>query len=184
MAVVYQSNLAKKKTRQRALYEGKPNEVAGRILLPSGTVLGVGDTLLSVPMGENQAPKKITLLVIGDTSTAAGEIGYLQILGRDGNAAVVQRNGPAGESASIFTSPTSDPDAYRAAGQLDGYTETILATPAKLAGPAMLAITITTGATVGADTEVWLSVVYDGEMSSLEAAFVEDQDQDQDYLLG
>ncbi len=184
MAVTYYSNLAKKKARHRGLYEGKPNEVSGRIFLPAGTVLGVGDKLLFAPMGENQAPKRVHLLVIGDTSTAAGEIGRDRILDKAGNPVVVQRKGPGGAAGTQYTSPATSTAAYRAAGQLDGYTETVLATPAKLAGPAMLSLTITTGATVGADTEIFLGAVFDGETSTQSALFVEDQNQDNGYLIG
>lgn len=183
MPITYQSNLAKKKSRNRGLYSGKPNEVSGRIFLPSGTVLGVGDKFLFVPIGENQAPKRVHLLVLGDTSTAAGSIGIDQILTDAGTPAVVERKGPGGVAGTKYTSPATSPALYRAAGQLDGYTETVLATPAKLAGPATLSLTITTGATVGADTEIFLGAVFDGETSTLEALFVESQNQNNGYLL-
>jgi hypothetical protein len=165
MATVYNSNLVAKKTRHRGIYSGKDYDVAGRIFLASGTVLGVGDDLLFVPVGENQVIQKIALLVLGDTSTAAGEIGRFQILDANGDPVVVERMGPFGASDTRFTSPATDSDLYRAAGQLDGYTETVLSTVAKLAGPVNVGIRITTGATVGADTEMFLAVYFKGETS-------------------
>lgn len=178
----YKSNLVSKKNRHRGLYEGQDYDVAGRVFLPSGTVLDAADNLLMVPVGENQVIHKVTLLVLGDTSTAAGSIGYFQILDSNGDPVVVERNGPNGEAASKFTSPTSDPDAFVAAGQLDGYTENIIAAPAKLAGPVNVGIDITTGATVGADTEIFLGVYFKGETSTNEVTDPFPND-DNDYLL-
>lgn len=181
---VYESNLVKRKMRQRGLAEGKPLEIAGRIFLPSGTVLEVGDQLLGVPVGENQRIKEVTLLVVGDTSTAAGETGYIQMLDANGDAVVVKRNGPFSESAATFTSPTSDTDAYRSAGQLDGYVRTQVtgAAVTKLPGPVNVGVTITTGATVGADTEVFIGVVLDGETSTNEVEGHSESD-DTTYLI-
>lgn len=164
----YESNLVRKKTRHRGLYEGKPYEVAGRIFLANGTVLTTDDDLLFVPVGENQVIKRVTLLVVGDTSTIAGSIGRFQMLDSAGNPVTVERRGPFGEAEYTFTSPATDDDLYRAAGQLDGYTETIIATPEKLAGPVHVGIAITTGGTVAADTEIFLGVQFDGETSTVE----------------
>lgn len=164
----YVSNLVAKRNRHRGLYSGMPYEVAGRIELANGTVLTTADVLRFVPVGENQVVKRVTLLVLGDTSTAAGSIGYFQILDASGNPVVVERLGPLGDTASKFPSPVSDPDAYKAAGQLDGYTEQIVATPVKLTGPVDVGIAITTGATVAADTEMFLGVQFDGETSTVE----------------
>lgn len=162
---LYNSNLVSKKARNRGLYVGKDEGVTGRVFLKNGTVLTTSDDLLIVPVGENQAIHKISLLVLGDTSTIAGSIGTFQILDKAGNAVVVQRNGPNGAAASKYTSPATSAAALRSAGQLDGYTETVLATPAKLAGPTNVGIRITTGGTIAADTEVFVTVYFKGEAS-------------------
>lgn len=180
---IYTSNLVKKETRHRGLYSGKPYEVEGRIFLPSGTVLTTADDLLFVPVGENQIIKRVWLTVNGDTSTAAGSIGRFQILDEAGNPVVVERKGPDGEADTKFTSPATDDDLYRAAGQLDGHTETIIAVVEKLAGPVNVGIAITTGATVGADTEMFLGVEFAGETSTVETPG-DAANADNDYLLG
>lgn len=161
---LYNSNLVTKRNRHRGMYEGQDYNVAGRIYLASGTALTTSDDLLFVPVGENQAIHKISLLVLGDTSTIAGSIGTFQILGPDGVTPVtVERLGPLGPTSSKYTSPATSAASLRAAGQLDGYTETVLATPAKLAGPTNVGIRITTGGTIAADTEMFLTVYFKGE---------------------
>lgn len=186
MATVYKSNLVKKLHRHRGIYSGQPYEVAGRIFLKAGTVLGVGDDLLGVPVGENQRVKEVTLLVIGDTSTAAGEIGYFQLLDKAGNPVKVQRRGPDAQApaSDTFTSPATSSAAYKAAGQLDGYVRQQVtgAAVAKLPGPVNIGVRITTGATVGADTEVFIGAVFDGETSTVETGG--DPSVDNSYLLG
>jgi hypothetical protein len=166
------SNLVKKLHRHRGIYSGKPYEVAGRIFLAAGTVLALNDILLGVPVGENQRVKEVTILAIGDTSTIAGSIGYFQMLDSAGNPVVVQRRGPDSQvpAGNNFPSPVSDPDAYRAAGQLDGYmrTEVTGATVTKLPGPVNIGVQITTGGTVAADTELFIGVMFDGETSTVE----------------
>lgn len=163
---IYKSNLVSKKTPNRGLYAGKDETRSGRIFLPNGTALTTSDSLLFVPVGENQVIKKVTLLVVGDTSTIAGSIGRFQIVDAAGNPVSVERLGPYGESSSKFTSPATDDDLYKAAGQLDGYTETVIATPERLAGPVNVGIKITTGGTIAADTEMFLGVVFAGEASA------------------
>lgn len=161
---LYNSNLVTKRNRHRGMYEGQDYNVAGRIYLASGTALTTSDDLLFVPVGENQAIHKISLLVLGDTSTIAGSIGTFQILGPDGVTPVtVERLGPLGPTSSKYTSPATSAASLRAAGQLDGYTETVLATPAKLAGPTNVGIRITTGGTIAANTEMFLTVYFKGE---------------------
>lgn len=166
------SNLVKKLHRHRGIYSGKDYDVAGRIFLPAGTALSASpaDDLLFIPVGENQVITKVTLLVLGDTSTIAGSIGYFQMLDENGDPVVVQRHGPNHfvPDEYTFTSPATSAAAYRAAGQLDGYTETILATPTKLAGPVNVGIRITTGGTIAADTELFLAAYFDGETSTSE----------------
>lgn len=175
------SNLVAKKTRHRGLYSGKDYDVAGRIFLASGTVLTTGDDLLFVPVGENQAIHRISLLVLGDTSTAAGSIGTFQIVDGNGDPVVVERMGPYGADETRFTSPATSSASLRAAGQLDGYTETVIAAPAKLAGPTNVGIRITTGATVAADTELFLSVVFKGETSTADT--IGGGNEDNSYLI-
>lgn len=177
----YNSNLKLKKQRHRGMYSGKPYQVAGRIFLASGTVLTTADILKFVPVGENQSIRRVTLEVLGDTSTIAGSIGYFQILDKNGDPVVVEHLGPLGDSDSKFESPTSDPDAYKAAGQLDGYTETILNPTLKLTGPVDVGIAITTGGTIAADTTIFLGVEFDGETSTKIGGG--DSDPDNSYLL-
>lgn len=165
---LYKSNLVTKKGRHRGLYEGTPKIVSGRLFLASGTALTTSDDLLMVPIGENLAIKEIRLLVLGDTSTIAGSIGTFQILDRNDDPVVVQRLGPLGPASSMFTSPATSAASLRAAGQLDGYTETVIATPAKLAGPTNVGIRITTGGTIAADTEIFLEVEFEGETGTNE----------------
>lgn len=181
------SNLLQKKHRHRGIYSGQDYDVAGRIFLPKDTVLDDDpvDDLLFVPVGENQVITKVTLLVLGDTSTIAGSIGYFQMLDENGAPVVVRRNGPSiyAPNDSDFTSPATSAAAYRTAGQLDGYTETIIAAPAKLAGPVNVGIRITTGGTIAADTEMFLAVYFDGETNPLtiDSGY---PNGDQSYLLG
>lgn len=167
---IFTSNLVKKLHRHRGIYSGKDYDVAGRIFLASGTALAAGDDLLFIPVGENQAIEKVTLLVLGDTSTIAGSIGYFQMLDSQGNPVVVRRHGPSAyvPSEFNFTSPATDADAFRAAGQLDGYTETIVPAPTKLAGPVNVGIRITTAGTIAADTELFLAAYFNGETSTKE----------------
>jgi hypothetical protein len=159
------SNLVKKKHRHRGIYSGKPYEVAGRVFLPAGTALAVGDILLGVPVGENQRVKEVTVLVVGDAA-GSGSVGYFQMLDGKGNPVKVQRRGPdvnAPES-DTFVSPESDPDAFRAAGALTGYTRTqVTGDVGKLPGPVNVGVQITTAGTVEEDTEIFIGVVFDGE---------------------
>lgn len=178
---IYNSNLVAKKMRHRGIYSGKDYDVAGRIELANGTVLTTSDDLLFVPVGENQAIHKISLLVFGDTSTIAGSIGYFQMVDANGDPVVVERMGPYGDSDTRFTSPATSAAAFRSAGQLDGYTETIIAAPAKLAGPVNVGIRITTGGTIAADTEMFLAVYLKGETSELDV--VGGGNEDNSYLL-
>ena len=169
---IFTSNLVKKLHRHRGIYSGKDYDVAGRIFLPAGTVLSnsPADDLLFVPVGENQAIEKVTLLVLGDTSTIAGSIGTFQMLDSQGNPVVVRRRGPSSyvPAGNTFTSPATVANSLRTAGQLDGYTETIIAAPTKLTGPTNVGIRITTGGTIAADTEMFLAVYFNGETSTKE----------------
>lgn len=183
MATIYKSNLVKKLHRHRGIYSGQPYEVAGRIFLPAGTVLAIGDDLLSVPVGENQRVKEVTVLVVGDISTAAGEVGYFQMLDSAGDPVVVQRRGPDSHAPAedTYTSPATDSNAFAAAAALAGYARTEVATGDKLAGPVNVGVRITTGATVAADTEVFIGVMFDGETSTVETGG--DPFADTAYLL-
>jgi hypothetical protein len=178
----YNSNLVAKLARHRGIYSGQDYDVAGRVFLKSGTVLTTADDLLFVPVGENQVIHKISLLVLGDTSTIAGSIGTFQILDSAGNPVIVERNGPFGATASKYTSPATSAAALKAAGQLDGYTETVLAAPAKLAGPTNVGIRITTGGTIAADTEMFVTVYFKGETST-DVSTATGGNGDNDYLL-
>lgn len=164
----FNSDLVKKLHRHRGYYGGKDYDAAGRIFLPNGTALANGDDLLFVPVGENQAIEKVTLLVLGDTSTIAGSIGTFQILDAAGQPVVVERRGPSRyvPSGNNFTSPATSAASLKAAGQLDGYSETIIAAPTKLAGPVNVGIRITTAGTIAADTELFLAVYFNGEVST------------------
>lgn len=181
---IFRSNLMHKKTQNRGLYAGKDETRSGRIFLPAGTVLTTGDDLLFAPLGENQTVKKVTLLAVGDTSTIAGSIGHFQQLDSAGQPVTVERIGPFGESATKFESPATDDDAYKAAGQLDGYTEQIVAAGVKEPGPVDVGIRITTGGTIAADTELFLGVTFAGETSTVEvdAPYLQSY-SDNSYLL-
>lgn len=181
---LYRSNLVRQLHRHRGIYGGKDYDTAGRIFLPAGTALTTADDLLFVPVGENQAIEKVTLLVIGDTSTIAGSIGTFQILDSEGNPVVVRRHGPSAyiPSEFNFTSPATSAASLKAAGELDGYTETVIAAPTKLTGPTNVGIRITTGGTVAADTEMFLAVYFNGEISTNELTV--EYPPRTDYLLG
>lgn len=158
------SNLVTKKMRHRGIYSGKPYEVSGRIFLAAGTVLVAGDILLGVPVGENQRIKEVTVMAVGDTGAAAGSVGYFQILDKNGDPARVERLGHYSVEQS-FVSPASSPAAYRAAAQLDGYVRTEVTTADLLTGPVNIGIAVTTGGTVGVDTELYIGASFDGETS-------------------
>jgi len=165
---IYNSNLVTRRTRYRATEEGVEKKISGRILVPNGTVVTTSDDFLFVPVGENQVIKKVTLLVLGDSSTIAGSIGTFRILDSAGKAVVVERKGPNGESSTQYTSPATSAASLRSAGQLDGYTETVLATPARLAGPTNVGIRITTGGTFGAETEMIVEVTLVGDHGTID----------------
>ena len=183
--MLYRSNLVHKRTRNRSLYAGKDETRSGRIFLPAGTVLTTSDDLLFVPLGENQAVKKMNLLVVGDTSTIAGSVGRFQIVDAAGTPVSVQRLGPLGDAGSIYTSPATSAAAYKGAEQLDGYTETIIAAPIKEVGPVNVGIRITTGGTIAADTEIFLSVMVAGEdsVNVVDAEYLQSY-ADNGYLIG
>lgn len=182
--MIFRSNLVHKRTRNRSLYAGKNETRSGRIFLPAGTVLTAGDDLLFIPLGENQVVKKVTLLVVGDTGVASGSIGRFQMLDTAGNPVSVERTGPLGESSTIFTSPATSAAAYKADGQLDGYTETIQATPIKEVGPVNIGIRIVTGVTIAADTEIFLGAMVAGEdsVNVVDAEYLQSY-ADNGYLL-
>lgn len=161
---IYKSNLVKKLQRHRGIYGGKSYDAAGRIFLPAGTALAVGDVLLFLPVGENQAIEKVSVTNLG--SSISGSIGTFQIKDKAGNAVVVRRKGPSSYAPAsfTFTSPADAPTAIKAAGALTGYTEALVSAPAKLAGPVNVGIRITTAATLATDTEIFLAAYFDGEV--------------------
>lgn len=168
---ILQSNLVKKQHRHRGIYSGKPYEVAGVIVLPSGTVLATGDDLLAVPVGENQRINKITVTTIGASGALAGSLGYFQITDPDGEPTEVQRIGPRGDADTIFVSPASDPDAYRAAGSLANRAVVeVTSQQPKLPGPVYIGARVTTGATLAEDVEIHIGVEFDGETNPRETA--------------
>lgn len=176
------SNLVEKKTRHRAMEAGKPHTVTGHMFFEAGDVLATNDVLRMVPIGENQAILSVSVLAIGDTSTMAGSVGRFQILDSAGDPVIVERRGPSGEAATKYTSPATDGDLYAASAQLDGYAISNQATPAKLAGPADVGILITTGATFGADTDLFVSVTIQGEIPT-EGEQVDGGNGDHGYLI-
>ena len=179
----YRSNLVAKRMPHRGIYSGKPYEVAGRIFLPAGTVLAIGDVLKFVPIGENQRVKEVTTLAVGNIGAAAGSLGFHQILDSAGNPVKVERRGPSKyvPAADTFTSPATNATAFAAAGALAGYKRTqVTGSVAKLAGPVHLSVTITTGATLAADTELFVGAMFDGETSTTE---IVDPYINNDYLL-
>ena len=179
----YRSNLVAKRMPHRGIYSGKPYEVAGRIFLPAGTVLAIGDVLKFVLIGENQRVKEVTTLAVGNIGAAAGSIGFHQILDSAGNPVKVERHGPSKyvPAADTFTSPATNATAFAAAGALAGYKRTqVTGNVGKLAGPVHLSVTITTGATLAADTELFVGAMFDGETSTVE---IVDPYINNDYLL-
>lgn len=185
----YTSNLVKKRHRHRGIYSGKPYEVAGRILLPAGTVLVADDILLSVPVGENQRVKEVTVLGIGNAGLAAGTVGYWQQLDAQGNPVVIYRRGPDryAPADAAYTSPATDEDAFATAAVLNGYRRVAVAGPTmdKLAGPVVIGVEITTGGTVAEDTEIFIGVMFDGETHPQDGVGRSDYlGTGNDYLLG
>lgn len=185
----YESNLVKKRHRHRGIYSGKPYEVAGRILIPAGTALASGDILLSVPVGENQRIKEVTVLTVGALGAAAGSIGWFQMLDAQGNPVVVRRRGPdrfAPEDAE-FVSPETDADGFAAAAALNGYrrVQVTSANVDKLAGPVNVGVAITTAGTAAEDTEIFIGCMFDGETHPRDGVGRTDYlGTGNDYLLG
>lgn len=170
----YKSDLVQKLHRHRGIYGGMPYQVAGRIFIPNGTVLATTDNLLFIPVGENQAVKRVTLMVKGGLGAAQGSIGYFQMLDANGDPVVVTRQGPNGDAASKFTSPATNATAYKSAavlGASNAYVEQIVAAPHVLEGPVWVGIDITTGGTATADTVIELGVEFDGEKLPQDSGF-------------
>jgi len=179
----FNSNLIKKVHRHRGIYSGKKYSVAGRIFIPEGTVLDIGDDLLAIPVGENQGIKAVSVWVVGDLDTAAGSVGYFQMLDKEGNPVKVQRRGPNAYAPAedTFTSPATSAAAFKAAAALTGYAEANVAAPDKLAGPVNIGVRITTAGTAAEDTEIFIGAVFDGETSTVETGG--DPFMDNSYLL-
>lgn len=161
----FKSNLAKKKTLQRALYDGQEYSVTGIIKLPSGTVLTAADTLEFVPVGENQVIHKIGVMGLGtDLVTADFFVGRTQILDSHGNPKTVERRGPNGEAGTKFTSPATDTDRYISTETVAaGYVEEEPELIEKTLGPTMVSLTVGTGDTLTADAEIHVTVWLKGE---------------------
>ena len=184
---IFKSNLAKKKTLQRALYDGQEYSVTGIIKLPSGTVLTAADTLEFVPVGENQVIHKIGVMGLGtDLATADFFVGRTQILDSQDNPKTVERRGPNGEAGTKFESPTADPDRYIAtAAVAAGYVEAEPAVIEKTPGPTMVSLTVDTGDTLTADAELHVTVWLKGEHNTdaVNAEYLQSY-ADNGYLIG
>lgn len=180
----YTSNLAKKKNRHRGIYSGRPYDVAGRIILPAGTVLATGDVLEFCPISENQRINGVrSYIAAGSLPTATASIGHHQLLNDDGSVVVVERKGPDGEADTKFTSPATNATAFAAAAVFSTAREVVQAGGVKLAGPIMLSMTVATGGTVGVDgVELVCGAWFDGETSTIETGG-EPSNADNDYLL-
>ena len=179
----FESNLIKKLNRHRGIYSGRPYEIAGRIILPAGTVLASTDVLLFAPIGENQRVKKVGAYINkGALPTATGSIGYHQML-KNGQPVVVNRMGDFGDADTKFTSPATDTDAYASAAVFSTAREVVVPDGLALAGPVNLSMTVGTGGTVGVDgVEIVCYAVFDGETSPVETGG-DVWNADQGYLL-
>ena len=179
----FESNLIKKLNRHRGIYSGRPYQIAGRIILPAGTVLAAADVLLFAPIGENQRVKKVGAYINkGALPTATASIGHHQLL-VDGQPAVVERLGPLGEADSKYTSPATNTTAYAAAAVFSTAREVVVPGGLALAGPANLSMTVGTGGTVGVDgVEIVCFAEFEGETSPKDTAG-DTWNADQSYLL-
>ena len=176
------SNLYAKRARHRAIYEGQEYDVVGRIFLPAGTVLTIGDKLLALPLGENQVVTKVKAYAVGATGAAAVSLGYFQALDRNGDPAVVERRGPLSDEGK-FTSPADNATAFAPAAVLSTARQVVVTPTSKLAGPVIMGAAVTTGATLAGDVEIFIGATIDGEQNpdTLVEPFGDD---DNTYLLG
>lgn len=183
----HDSNLIAQRNRHRGLYAGQEYDVAARFEFATGTVFTAGDILHAVPVGENQVVTKVKAYAVGDTGALAVSLGYFQILDKNGDPVVVERNGPFvttgafGQNAK-FTSPASDGDAYAPAAVLSTARQVVVTPTTKLAGPVYMGAIVTTGATLAADVEIFIGCALDGETSTHEV--IGPTDWDNGYLLG
>lgn len=181
------SNLIGNRNRHRGLYSGQEYDVAARFPFPTGTVFTAGDILHAAPVGENQVVTKVKAYAVGATGALAVSLGYFQMLDKNGQPVVVERNGPQVTTGAFglpakFTSPATDNDAYAPAAVLSTARQVIVTPTTKLAGPVYFGAIVTTGATLAADVEIFLGATIDGEDS---VHHVEGPlDWQNDYLLG
>lgn len=178
----FESNLMDKVTRHRGIYEGQEYDVVGRIFLPAGTVLAVGDKLLAMPIGENQVVTKVKAYAVGATGALAVSLGYDQMLDADGQPVKVERRGPLGPTGGTFTSPATNATAYAAGAVLSTARQVVVPTASKLAGPVNMSGTVTAGATLAADVEIFIGATIDGESSTTQVT--NPYGHSNDYLLG
>lgn len=162
----FKSNLYDKNVRQRGIEEGLEYDLVARLFLPKGTVLTAGDQLLAVPLGENQTVVAARAYAIGATGAAAVSLGYFQQLDRDGKPAVVERHGPLYPEGK-YTSPASDPTAFAPAAVLSTARYVVVPNTTKLAGPVIMGASVTTGATLANDVELFIGCVLFGETSTV-----------------
>jgi hypothetical protein len=179
----FESNLIKKLNRHRGIYSGRPYQIAGRIILPAGTVLATSDVLLFAPIGENQRVKKVGAYINkGSLPTATASIGFHQIL-VDGEPAVVERLGVYGDDDTKYESPATNTTAFASAAVFSTAREVIVTGGLALAGPVNLSMTVGTGGTVGVDgVELVCYAEFDGETSERDT-LGDTWNADQSYLL-
>lgn len=177
----FKSNLYDKVTRHRGIYEGQEYEVVARLFLPSGTVLTAGDQLLAMPLGENQVVTKVKAYAVGATGAAAVSLGSIQMLGRDGQPAVVERHGPLFPEGK-YTSPATNATAFAPAAVLSTARQVVVTPTAKLTGPVIMGAVVTTGATLANDVELFIGCTIDGETSTV--TVTNPYGYSNDYLLG
>ena len=181
------SNLIAQRNRHRGLYSGQEYDVAARFAFKNGQVFTAGDILHAVPVGENQVVTKVKAYAVGATGALAVSLGYFQILDKNGQPVVVERNGPQvttgafGQNAK-FTSPASDGDAFAPAAVLSTARQVVVTPTAKLAGSVYMGAIVTTGATLANDAEIFIGCTIDGEESIHQV--IGPRDWENDYLLG
>lgn len=183
----YESNLIAQRNRHRGLYSGQEYDVTARLAFPTGTVFTAGDILHAVPIGENQVVTKVKAYAVGATGALAVSLGYFQMLDKNGDPVVVERNGPRVDTDAFgdpakFTSPASSGAAYAAAAVLSTARQVVVTPTTKLAGPVYFGAIVTTGATLAADVEIFLGATIDGEEST--HSVIGPTDWENDYLLG
>lgn len=182
----YETNLITNRNRHRGMYSGRTYDITGRLALPTGTVIAVGDVFLFAPIGENQIVAKVKGRTVGDSGVLEVSLGYHQILDTFGDPIVVERNGPRVDIGpfgfpSKFPSPATDADFFLGSWVTANPMEELTETTVKLPGPVYFSATVTVGLTLTEDIELYVGAVFDGEDSVHQ---VTDPNSDNTYLLG